>query len=223
MTTKMPATFEDWTPPWEKNGTEFDAETAAKMIYNLKREIETEGEKASAAKADLQARLDAANTALTEATGRVNALEDEKITDAAERQQVQFKREMEGLRDEFKQMLLGSRAEAGSGEQPEGSAGTQGVTSEDRLRVALATGLTEQQAARLVGNTYEELLADGRSYARDMGIASGEDDLRYDDPSDDGEMPSGVPARQGFRTDLGGNSGRQSFDPAKERDLLGRR
>lgn len=215
---KLPATFEDWTPPWVEKGTEFDADVAARLVYNLKREIEVEQEKANTAKADLQAKLDAAIKERDEKASKVNELEDEKITDERERERVQFKREM----DELKQLLLGDRAKPEGQGQEQGQQGA-GVTEADRLRAAMAAGLTEEDADRLRGDTLEELRSDAQKMAERLGIGPADDHLRYDGASDDGEMPSGVPARQGFRTDLGGNSGGQSFDPGKVRDILGRR
>lgn len=41
-----------------------------------------------------------------------------------------------------------------------------------RLRVALRKGLTEQQAARLVGTTEEELEADADAYLEELGVTS---------------------------------------------------
>lgn len=59
----MPKKFEDWTPPWTTKGEDFNAETAAKHIYNLEIDKETLG----AAKATVTQERDAAVTRATTA------------------------------------------------------------------------------------------------------------------------------------------------------------
>jgi len=65
---KLPA-FDQWTAPWEKNGTEFDADAAKKFIYDLHKDVETKTDEikiekgkardAETAKSELQTQLDA--------------------------------------------------------------------------------------------------------------------------------------------------------------------
>lgn len=216
---KLPEKFEDWTPPWVANGTEFDADAAAKLIFNVKRELETTQETHASKVADLQGQLEAKDGELTQAQAKVNELSDAQIEDAEERRRVQEERRWERI----EAALLGKKPEGGEQE------GKGGVTESDRLRAALKHGLSEADAARLVGNTPEELLADAESFKKRLNGESGDDpdaggdDVGYDGGSDNGEMPSGVPGRMGYRTNLGGSLGGRSFDPAKERDSMPRR
>jgi hypothetical protein len=50
--------FEEWQAPWEKNGTEFDAETAKKLVYSLHKEIADSKDRHTAALADVTAERD---------------------------------------------------------------------------------------------------------------------------------------------------------------------
>lgn len=226
--------FEDWTPPWVKNGTEFDADKAAKLIYNMERNAHTATAKHKTDLEDLQTKLTTAETKVTEAQSKVNELEDAKITDAQERANAQLKRELSEQRQLLEKLI---NPESG---QPAGQQQT-GVTDADRELAGLRKGLTSEQAKRLQGTTMEELEADAARFATELGLAGAgderqdfleDDDLLgrrghesgYDGDSDNGEMPRGVPARQGFRTNLGGNVGsRGKPNPAKERDLIPRR
>jgi len=221
-------TIEEWKAPWEKNGTEFDAETAKKLIYNMERNAHTAAEEHRTKVEGLQTQLTEAETKATEATNKVHELEDAQIKDAAERANKQLERKIEQL-TELVTKGAQTQRESGTGEKPD--------LETAKLRAALKHGLSEDDAKRLVGATEDEILADAEAYAKRLGGGDrdefvDDDDLfgrrgdqsRYDDDSDNGEMPRGVPSRQGFRTNLSGNSGGGGrLNPEKERELLPRR
>lgn len=82
---KLPE-FKDWQAPWVKNGTEFNAETAAKLVYDKTKDVEDLKE----AHATKLTELTAANTELQ---GKVDAAAKAAMTDA-ERQAAE-KKELE--------------------------------------------------------------------------------------------------------------------------------
>jgi hypothetical protein len=221
-------TLEEWKAPWEKNGTEFDADTAKKLIYNMERNAATKAEEHRAKVEELQTEITTVKGDLETSKAKVNELEDAKITDAAERARVQTERELKEMRELLEKAIT---------PQPAGQqTGTEqtGVTEVDKLKAAMRYGLSEEDAARLVGTTKEELDADAKKLGVRLGTVLDDTDsfgddaygqggqgVRYDDGSEHGEMPSGVPARQGHRTNLGGAAaGRAKFDPAKEAGAL---
>lgn len=140
---KLPEKIEDWTPPWEKRGEDFDAEKAAELIFTLMHSEQT----LKAEKAGVARQLADAQTKLTEAENRLaakpqdEAAKDQEITTL--RTKVQ-KLESEG-RPEDKRRI-------------------------DRLTVANNHGLTAKDAERLVGETLEELEEDAAEFAERLGI-----------------------------------------------------
>lgn len=226
---------EEWKAPWEKNGTEFDADTAATLIYNMERNAFTAAQSHKEALESVQSELTTVKGELETSKTKVNELEDAQIKDATERANAQLKRQVEELTGLVQKIV---NPEPG---QPAGTQQQTGVTESDKELAGLRKGLTSEQAKRLQGSTMAELEADAERYAADLGIAGagderqdfvGDDDLfrrprrdsGYDDGSDNGEMPRGVPSRQGHRTNLGGSAGsRGNPNPAKERELLPRR
>lgn len=203
--------YEEWKAPWEKNGTELDAEKARKLVYKQERQAAIDAQKHEDEKAALQGELDKAKTDLQEKASALTKLQDEQIEDAAERARVQQER----FQEQMLEAIRGAKQEPAEQEN-------KGATEADRLRAALKLGLSERQAARLQGSTYDELLEDGRALLEEIGLTPIESGVGYDVDGDMSGMPSRVPSRGGFRTDLGGSVGSQAFDPAKERDLIGR-
>lgn len=84
----------------------------------------------------------------------------------------------------------------------------------DLLKVRLETGLSEKAARRLVGDTYDELLADAKDYMQEHGIATSDDGEAGDgeDQGDEGSQPPSesvnlrrAPRRAATKTGLGDN------------------
>lgn len=199
--------LEDWQAPWEKAGTDFDAEQAKKAIYKLTRQAFIDAGKHEEELTTVRGELETEKTAKAELQKKVTEAEDAKITDDTQRALAQLQRTVAEL------------AEGRSTPEKEKTGEPQGTSDADRYRVALHLGLTEKQAARLQGSSYEELLEDGKELAADLGLEV--DAVGYDDgQGDPSGMPSRVPSRGTHRTDLGGASGSLTFDPAKERDSL---
>lgn len=85
-----------------------------------------------------------------------------------------------------------------------------------RWKVALDKGLTATQAKRLVGETYDELVADADELVADLGLNPEIPDETSDesgDESDDGEMP---PPASRPREDLKSGSGATDLASAVE-------
>lgn len=143
---KLPEKIEDWTPPWEKRGEDFDAETAKELIFTLMHSEQTlKAEKAASARslADVQSKL-------TEAENRLAAKpQDEAAKDA----------EISTLRTKVSKL------------ESEGRQEDQALIQ--RLEVAIEHGLTKRDARRLVGDTLEELEEDAAELAERLGVEKG--------------------------------------------------
>lgn len=135
---KLPK-FEEWQAPWVKNGTEFNAETAAKLIYDKTLDLE----KANDAHAEKLTQLTTENTGLKT---KVNEFEKAGET-AAEK-------------------TAREAAEAATKAQEKAVADATKTTDLKiaRLEVAVEKGLTADDMKRIVGSTKEELLADADAF-----------------------------------------------------------
>ena len=87
------------------------------------------------------------------------------------------------------------------------------------LDVALELGLTKSQSARLVGATRDELLADGKVLAADLGITLPGDEKGGDNAGFDfsAPAPAGPPSRTGMPK---GFAVETKSDPAKAASVL---
>ena len=135
--------FEDWKRPWKDE--EFDAEKAAKLIYNLHRDKEqlTEARDAAIAERDEQKK-------------KVQEFEDKDLTELEK-----ARKEIERLKEE-PPATKGVKKEQASGDNLETA----------RLEIALDLGLSKAQAKRLAGNTREELEADAEAYMEEHGLTN---------------------------------------------------
>lgn len=176
---KLPAKFEDWTPPWA-NGT-FDEDVAAKGVFNALKAAETAKEQV----ATLTAENSTLKTELQTATdGLATARSTDADKDAALNALKATNRELEKVAAEGR---------------PEDR---QTIT---KLQVAMKAGLTDpRDAARLVGETEEELTEDATGLATRFGISTGQ----TGDQSGSTEPPRRQPAR-----DLGNGRQRGSETP----------
>lgn len=213
--------YDDWESPWSKRGEEFDAEKAAKLIYNMTRNaaqaeadhkdaiqvLKTEhGEAIKAKDTELEARA----TKVRELEDRTASTDAERARLAEERRLADFEKRMD---ERFEKLMGGGETKQEGGEQK------SEPTETDRLRLALKYGLDERTARGLQGSNLEELEADAQDAA---GVSDGGGDLGYDDDNGYGEMPSRMPAN--LRSNLGGSTAgiTQRFDPAKLADQMGR-
>jgi len=135
----LPA-FADWKRPWKEE--EFDADKAAKLIYNLHKDKE----ELSEAKATLVTERD-------ELKGKVQEFEDKDLS------------EVERLRKENERLK-----EAPPKVATKGQGSSDDTLRADRLEIALEKGLTKAQAARLVGSTRDELEADADAYIEEHNL-----------------------------------------------------
>jgi hypothetical protein len=151
--------YEDFKAPWEEAGEEVDAEKAKKLVYNARKAEHDAVEKAKVRAEEVKERDEALKVykKAEEDAARVNETETDKI-----------KRE----RDEALRAL-----EEAKNAKPEKSRDTL------VLEVALEHGLTKTQAARLVGETEEELAADAKQLKTELGIV---DDGEPSDEEADG-------------------------------------
>ena len=184
---KLPA-FADRKWPWTQG--EVDEEKAAKLIYDLRADLEKATEKKTTDKTE----IDRLTGELQEAKAAVEAAATaEPAKDAEIGRLTRQVRELETKAGEISPVAQ---------------------LQIDKLEIALSTGLSKSQAQRLVGKTREELEADAKEYAKDLGIETpGEDD---------GETPSGPPQRQPrsaseFKT---GNSKVENVTPGSVQQTL---
>lgn len=139
---KLPP-FDEWKRPWQEG--EFDAEKAAKLIYNLHKDKETRSERI----AELEGEK-------TELEGKVEEYETKDLS------------EIDRLKRENEKLRTGEKPK----EKPAGGSGDD--LRAERLEIALDKGLTKTQAARLVGTTREELEADADAYIEEHGLGGGD-------------------------------------------------
>jgi hypothetical protein len=142
---KLPK-FEEWQAPWEKSGTEFDAEKAKKFIYDL----HTDAEKATEAHKAKVDELTTANTELqTKVTEFTKATETATETAAREAKEAQDRQLAETTKDADLRVA--------------------------RLEVGIELGLSKDDLPRIVGSTKEELLADGQKFLETYKAAPADD------------------------------------------------
>ena len=163
--------FDDWKRPW--NPGELDEDKIARLVYNARKGEQDAKEKVAAHEAtitQLNSDLDAEKARKSEADPEVQ--------------------------EQLKALLKENRELKAKGDSPR----PQDQLAIDKLDVALELGLTKSQSARLVGTTRDELLADGKVLAADLGIAlpgdeKGGDNAGFDFSAPD---PAGVPSRTGM-------------------------
>lgn len=203
--------YDDWTPPWEKNGEEFDEAKARRLIYNLQKAEVTE----KAKRQDLAQKLQEIQAATEQQQGG-----QQQSGQQQGGQQQAENPEIAALRQQVAQLV-----EVVAGAMPQKLSGAELEAA--KLSIAMDKGLTRAQALRLVGTTTEELAADADTLRRELGMdddgddPNNSDDQRYDgaNTEDRGEMPRRLPRVRG---DLGprGGGGDQQDDPSKVRDLI---
>lgn len=141
--------FENWNAPWEGEGKEFDAELAKKFAYNLKRSENEAKEK-----------LGSVDTELEEYKAAIEKYK--KVEEDAKRENESEIESANRARDEAQQKL----------KEFEGSTARENLI----LKVRLEKGLTESQAKRISGDTFEELSADADEYLKDVVPAEAVDE-----------------------------------------------
>lgn len=137
---KLPA-FDEWKRPWTAG--EVDEEKLARLVYNLKVDVEKRDDKIAAKDEEL-------NTLTSE-------LDTVKASKASPDPEVQ--EELKALRTENRELKKNSDVTR-----------PQDQKKIDRLEVALTLGLSAADAKRLVGETREELEEDAKVFAKDHGI-----------------------------------------------------
>ena len=143
MARKLPEKIEDWTPPWETRGVEFDADEAKELIFNLMTaEQKLKGEKSALTVAVTEAKSELAT---------VQAQMADKPKDEAAKDQ-----EISALRTKVTKLEADGRPDDRK--------------LIDRYEVALEHGLSKRDARRLVGDTVEELEEDAAEFAERLGI-----------------------------------------------------
>lgn len=150
--------YSDWQAPWEKAGTAFDAETAKRLIYQLK----------VVDKANHDQALAAARDSLKEAQDRVTALETAADKNRTPDQQVEARI---AKLDEAIAKLTNPQAPPTSAPAGGGNDGEPPFDREKaQLSVALELGLTAAQAKRLVGDDEDAIRADAKAYMQEQGM-----------------------------------------------------
>jgi hypothetical protein len=177
---KLPEKFEDWTPPWAEG--EFDAEAAAKLIFNSLTNVE----KLKTDKVALRNELTDAETKLTAAENKLAAKPGEESAKDAR---------ITELTTELTQLKQSGRPED-----------TSRIT---RLEVAIEHGLTAKDAARLVGDSPEELAEDAAELAERLGVGKG----TVDDAAGSAGSPPPPPSNRPTTRDLGNGRARTGEPP----------
>lgn len=185
---KLPA-FEDWRRPWTEG--EIDEEKAAKLVYNLKLEVEKKDDKLTEKDAEIATLTSDLDTAKASKSG----------TD-------------EDAQNEIKTL----QAKVRDLEKTSGKARPEDQRTIDRLTVALKLGLSEADSKRLVGDTLEEIEADAKVFAAEHGIElpGSDDDGGYDADGSENEPPRRQPELDGrFRTGTTRVKASSFEDPSK--------
>lgn len=159
------AKFEDWTPPWGKDDSDFDAEKAKKRIYDLLHDKETLQDKVATVEAERDTAKSERDAA--KAAAESKAREGETEVDRLKRENGELQQKVEKIE----------------------KAGQEPSIETLQLRVALRKGLDETQAKRLIGKTEAELEADADDLIKSFGFEGAGDD------EDDGKGGDGVVRR----------------------------
>ena len=183
---KLPDKIDDWTPPWERDGKEFDAELAKNLVFSLEKKAEkAQGEKAAvvAEKRTVDAELAAAQAQLKAKPGEESA-KDATITK---------------LSTELDTLKANGRPEDQKLIQQYGVALDVG-------------GLPRRDAHRLVGDDEDSLLEDATEFAGRLAPV-GENDGGN---GQNGQQPPAGPPSRGVtpREQLGNGRRRQGETPA---------
>lgn len=185
---KLPDKFEDWTPPWSEG--EFDADRAAKRIFGVLGDLEKARERAAALssendtlKKDLQTTKDDLEDA-QESAGKPGKDPD-----------VELSAENKSLKRQVREL-----------ERDKGNVSPETQREIDRLKVGIKLGLTLTQTNRLQGTTLDEIEADAREFASDLGIEINEE--------------GGAPAGGENGNENGGASGPPRNGVVRARDLV---
>lgn len=140
--------FEDWERPWKAE--EFDADKAAKLIYNLHKD-----------KYNLSVKIEAKDTEIEELEGerdelttKVTAFEEKDLTEVQ-----RLQRENERLRNGEPKTKEKTKASSSKGDD----------LLAEKYRIALEKGLSAADARRLVGDTVEEIEADADAFLEEHG------------------------------------------------------
>lgn len=219
--------YEDWTPRWEKNGEEFDADKARSLLYSLEKQAHEEKERRQERDSQittLQGQLQELGKPKDDAKGGGKGAGNSG-----------------GLADDpaFKELVgvVTTLATTVAGQQPKKLEGADLELA--KLRAAVKVGLSETQAKRLTGSTAEEIEADAKELAKDYGLGGDEGDKGgdtgdgddvyvgrhgegYDGPDTDsgGKMPTNLPKVRGDLGRRGGGGSREQIDPAKAAEDL---
>lgn len=136
---KLPEKIEDWTPPWEKNGEEFDAEMATTLIFSLEKageKLKADKSTALREKREVEDELAGAKSKLSAKPGDESA-KDSRITELSN--------ELDALRKDGR---------------------PDDAKLIEKYEVALEVGgLSLRDAKRLVGDDRDELAEDAADLA----------------------------------------------------------
>jgi len=127
---KLPATIEEWTAPWEKDGETFDASTAKTWAFNLQKAVEREEDAHGVTKASLQTATDEKG----QLEVKVTALEADTKVDDLKRENATLKAQAEAANQNARKTMIDA--------------------------VKAEFGLTDKQAAKLDGADLEALRTD---------------------------------------------------------------
>lgn len=170
--------YEDWTPPWGDDFDSVDPEKLHRLVYNLQAAEHDAKQAKEIHKAELSDRDEAIA----------------KYRDAEEQREREGETEADKLRRENEKL------------KADKDAATAATAREnDLLKVRLETGLTEKQVKRLVGNDFDELLADAKELAAELKPANEPDpDDEEEDEPEGGNGLQRQPARSPLSRDDGG-------------------
>lgn len=206
--------FEDWEAPWKEG--EFDAEKAAKLIYNLSKDKHSQGERITTLRSEVDGLKDERDDltderdALLAKGGKKDGEQGSPDEDTVAKA-VQAALAAAGIKPKS------TKEQRREAEQADGGSNLEAA----RLRIALKMGLTEAQANRLVGKTAEELEADAEAYIEEHGLGStGDGD--GEDGGEGGQAPPSQRAkvRTGTRRGDDGPDPYAGMDPGKLYDTV---
>lgn len=177
--------FEDWKRPWKDE--EFDADKAAKLIYNLHVDKQDLSAKIEAKDAELEE----VEAELEETTAKVTALEDKDLPEID-----RLKRENERLRNGEAKPKKESKAKAEDDDAD---------LLAEKYRIALEKGLSAKDARRLVGKTVEELEEDADAFLEEHGTGEAEGGAGEKKTGKEGQAPPSQRPKVKVRTGTSGD------------------
>lgn len=195
--------FADWKRPWKDD--EFDADKAAKLIYNLHKDKQDLSEKIEAKETELEE----LESERDEAVNKVTALEDKDLPEIE-----RLKREVDRLKAGTDKPKKEAKASAKADDEGDDLLA-------EKYRIALEKGLSAKDARRLVGKTVEELEEDADAFLEEHGTGEAKGGTGEQGGGKGGQAPPSQRPKVKVKTGTKGDEAEDEvLDPGKLWDEL---